>query len=157
MLRRYEMTGASQLMIERVKHEDVSKYGIVDCGGDNVAEGHFGRVQGMVEKPSLNDAPSDMAVVGRYILSKAIWPLLQKTPIGAGGEIQLTDAIAMLLKQAPVEAYCLTGKSHDCGDKIGYMKAFVEYGLRHKATGAVFRQWLKNDLQLSKQIAEEVM
>jgi UTP--glucose-1-phosphate uridylyltransferase len=90
-----------------------------------------------------------MAVVGRYVLSKEIWPLLRKTPVGAGGEIQLTDAIAMLLERSPVEAYALTGKSHDCGDKIGYMKAFVEYGLRHGATGPAFRHWLQHELTLS--------
>lgn len=146
MISRFTTTGASQLMIERVKHEDVSRYGVVDCGGRNLAEGGFGRVRGMVEKPAIDDAPSDMAVVGRYVLSKAIWPLLHKTPVGAGDEIQLTDAIAMLLEQSVVEAYCLTGKSHDCGDKIGYMKAFVEYGLRHNATGETFRQWLREEL-----------
>ncbi len=146
MISRFTTTGASQLMIERVKHEEVSRYGVVDCGGRNLAEGGFGRVRGMVEKPAVEDAPSDMAVVGRYVLSKAIWPLLHKTPVGAGDEIQLTDAIAMLLEQSVVEAYCLTGKSHDCGDKIGYMKAFVEYGLRHAATGDTFRQWLREEL-----------
>lgn len=145
MISRFTTTGASQLMIERVKHEDVSRYGVVDCGGENLAAGGFGRVRGMVEKPAVEDAPSDMAVVGRYVLSKAIWPLLHKTPVGAGDEIQLTDAIAMLLAQSPVEAYSLTGKSHDCGDKIGYMKAFVEYGLRHNATGESFRQWLRDE------------
>ena len=148
MINRFTSTGASQLMIERVAHEDVSRYGVVDCGGYNLSEGGFGLVRGMVEKPKVADAPSDMAVVGRYVLSKAIWPLLHKTPVGAGGEIQLTDAIAMLLEQSPVEAYCLTGKSHDCGDKIGYMKAFVEYGLRHGATGETFRHWLRDELVL---------
>lgn len=146
MISRFTTTGASQLMIERVNHEDVSRYGVVDCGGENLAAGGFGRVRGMVEKPAVEDAPSDMAVVGRYVLSKAIWPLLHKTPVGAGDEIQLTDAIAMLLEQSAVEAYSLTGKSHDCGDKIGYMKAFVEYGLRHNATGESFRQWLCDEL-----------
>jgi len=145
MISRFTTTGASQLMIERVAHEDVSRYGVVDCGGKNLPEGGFGRVRGMVEKPAMEEAPSDMAVVGRYVLSRAIWPLLHKTPVGAGDEIQLTDAIAMLLEQSEVEAYCLTGKSHDCGDKIGYMKAFVEYGLRHKATGESFRQWLRDE------------
>lgn len=146
MISRFTTTGASQLMIERVNHEDVSRYGVVDCGGENLAAGGFGRVRSMVEKPAVEDAPSDMAVVGRYVLSKAIWPLLHKTPVGAGDEIQLTDAIAMLLEQSAVEAYSLTGKSHDCGDKIGYMKAFVEYGLRHNATGESFRQWLCDEL-----------
>jgi UTP--glucose-1-phosphate uridylyltransferase len=157
MISRFTTTGASQLMIERVKHEDVSRYGVVDCGGRNLAEGGFGRVLGMVEKPAVQDAPSDMAVVGRYVLSKAIWPLLHKTPVGAGDEIQLTDAIAMLLEQSTVEAYSLTGKSHDCGDKIGYMKAFVEYGLRHKATGENFRQWIRDELVVEDALNEAAL
>lgn len=157
MIARFTTTGASQLMIERVAHEDVSRYGVVDCGGQNLAEGTFGQVHGMVEKPAVDDAPSDMAVVGRYVLSKAIWPLLHKTPVGAGAEIQLTDAIAMLLEQSPVEAYCLTGKSHDCGDKIGYMKAFVEYGMRHATTGASFRQWLQNEIAQVPALADAVL
>ena len=155
MINRFTLTGASQLMIEQVNHDDVSRYGVVDCGGENLPAGGFGQVQGMVEKPPVDEAPSDMAVVGRYVLSKAIWPLLHKTPVGAGGEIQLTDAIAMLLAREPVEAYALTGKSHDCGDKIGYMKAFVEYGLRHGATGPAFRHWLQHELAL-KPVAEVV-
>jgi UTP--glucose-1-phosphate uridylyltransferase len=162
MIQRFTATGASQLMIERVRHEDVSRYGVVDCGGKNLSAGAFGRILGMVEKPATEDAPSDMAVVGRYVLSKAIWPLLHKTPVGAGGEIQLTDAIDMLLTESTVEAYSLVGKSHDCGDKIGYMKAFVEYGLRHQATGETFRQWLQNDISLARKpvtgaLAEAVM
>nr|WP_318383903.1 UTP--glucose-1-phosphate uridylyltransferase GalU [uncultured Enterobacter sp.] len=157
MIDRFTTTGASQLMIERVAHEEVSRYGVVDCGGKNLAQGTFGQVRGMVEKPPVDDAPSDMAVVGRYVLSKAIWPLLHKTPVGAGDEIQLTDAIAMLLAQAPVEAYCLSGKSHDCGDKMGYMKAFVEYGMRHAATGAGFRQWLQSEIAQACAVAEEAI
>ena len=149
MLERFATTGISQLMIEKVQRDDVSRYGIVDCGGEQVDIGGTGRILGMVEKPAIDSAPSDMAVVGRYVLSKAIWPLLHSTPIGAGGEIQLTDAIAMLLQQAPVEAYRMVGKSHDCGDKIGYMKAFVEYGLRHTANGNSFQHWLKHELVLS--------
>ena len=84
-----------------------------------------------------------MAVVGRYIFSKDIWPLLAKTPIGAGGEIQLTDTIAMLMSSQAVEAYRIKGRSHDCGDKLGYLQTFVTYGLRHPKLGKDFAQFIK--------------
>ncbi len=86
---------------------------------------------------------SDVAVVGRYVLSADIWPLLAKTPPGAGDEIQLTDAIDMLIEKETVEAYHMKGKSHDCGNKLGYMQAFVEYGIRHKTLGDDFKAWLE--------------
>lgn len=144
MMRRFAATGASQLMVEQVAPEAVSRYGIVDCAGKPLSAGQSALLHGMVEKPAIDKAPSNMAMVGRYVLSKAIWPLLHKTPAGVGGEIQLTDAIAMLLALAPVEAYLMVGKSHDCGDKIGYIKAFMEYGLRHTTVGQPFRQWLQH-------------
>jgi len=84
-----------------------------------------------------------LAVVGRYVLSNAIWDLLEFTPPGAGDEIQLTDAIASLMKLETVEAFHMTGKSHDCGSKLGYMNAFVEYGLRDANLGADFRKHLE--------------
>ena len=86
----------------------------------------------VVEKPEQDEAPSNLAIVGRYVLTPEIWPHLRTTQPGAGDEIQLTDAISELLKTGEVDAFCMQGKSHDCGDKLGYMKAFVEYGLRHK-------------------------
>jgi UTP--glucose-1-phosphate uridylyltransferase len=82
--------------------------------------------------------------VGRYVFSASIWPLLAKTPLGAGGEIQLSDAIAMLLEKESVHAYHMVGKSHDCGHKMGYMKACVEYGLRHPELGEEFSQYLRS-------------
>ncbi len=97
----------------------------------------------VVEKPEVEDAPSNLAVVGRYVLSANIWALLEKTAPGAGDEIQLTDAIAALMAEESVEAFHMTGKSHDCGSKIGYMKAFVEYGVRHETRGKAFQSFLK--------------
>ncbi|EJS87606.1 UTP-glucose-1-phosphate uridylyltransferase, partial [Pasteurella multocida subsp. multocida str. Anand1_buffalo] len=97
----------------------------------------------IVEKPSLDKAPSNLAVVGRYVFSAAIWDLLEKTPIGVGDEIQLTDAIDMLIEKEVVEAFHMTGKSFDCGDKIGYMQAFVEYGLQHDKLGQQFKTYLQ--------------
>ncbi|WP_019210527.1 UTP--glucose-1-phosphate uridylyltransferase GalU [Yersinia massiliensis] len=146
MIKRFEDTGRSQIMVEPVPREDVSKYGIADCGHVDLAPGESTLMTAVVEKPSVEDAPSNLAVVGRYVFSKDIWPLLKKTPRGAGDEIQLTDAIAMLMEQEPVEAFHMTGKSHDCGDKLGYMKAFVTYGVRHTTEGENFAAWLKQQV-----------
>ncbi|MGL4905720.1 MAG: sugar phosphate nucleotidyltransferase, partial [Plesiomonas sp.] len=96
----------------------------------------------VVEKPAQDEAPSNLAVVGRYVLPQEIWSLLEKTPMGAGDEIQLTDAIAMLMETQQVEAYHIRGRSHDCGSKLGYMKAFVEYGMRHNELGEEFSDYL---------------
>ncbi|MEJ2763335.1 UTP--glucose-1-phosphate uridylyltransferase GalU [Photobacterium sp. MCCC 1A19761] len=143
MLKRFEATQASQIMVEPVPMEDVSKYGVVDCNGVSFGPGESQPLKALVEKPALEDAPSNLAVVGRYILSSTIWSKLAITPPGAGDEIQLTDAIAMLMTEEPVEAFHMSGKSHDCGDKLGYLKAFVEYGLRHDALGDEFALYLK--------------
>ncbi|HAT4915307.1 UTP--glucose-1-phosphate uridylyltransferase GalU [Serratia marcescens] len=143
MIQRFEATGCSQIMVEPVPEQDVSKYGVVDCAGATIAAGESAPMSAVVEKPSREEAPSNLAVVGRYVLSAAIWPLLEKTPPGAGDEIQLTDAIAMLMDEQTVEAFHMSGKSHDCGDKLGYMKAFVQYGLRHATEGEDFSRWLK--------------
>jgi UTP--glucose-1-phosphate uridylyltransferase len=140
MIARYRATFASQIMVAPVPEEDVNKYGIADCGGVDIAPGDSAKIKAMVEKPDVGEAPSNLAVVGRYVLSEKIWRLLAKTPAGAGDEIQLTDAIDMLIEQDTVEAFNMTGKSHDCGDKLGYMNAFVEYGLRDAKLGADFKQ-----------------
>ncbi len=144
MIHRFEQTGMSQIMVEPVN--DVTAYGVVDCQGADLQPGQSAAMFGVVEKPKAEDAPSNLAIVGRYVLSADIWPLLSKTPAGAGGEIQLTDSIAMMMENSQVEAYHLMGKSHDCGNKLGYMQAFVEYGLRHPAYGDEFKAWLKAQL-----------
>lgn len=146
MLQRFDETGFSQIMVEPVPEQDVSKYGVVDCAGATIAVGESAPMTAVVEKPAREDAPSNLAVVGRYVLAADIWPLLEKTPPGAGNEIQLTDAIAMLMDEQTVEAFHMSGKSHDCGDKLGYMKAFVQYGLRHGSEGENFSRWLKQTL-----------
>ncbi|MGV3344254.1 UTP--glucose-1-phosphate uridylyltransferase GalU [Enterobacteriaceae bacterium LUAb1] len=145
MLRRFDETGRGQIMVEPV--DDVTAYGVVDCKGVSLTPGNSVPMAGVVEKPEIFAAPSNLAVVGRYVLPAEIWPLLAKTPLGAGGEIQLTDSIAMLMEKETVEAYHLKGKSHDCGNKLGYMQAFVEYGLRHHALGADFRAWLDGSVK----------
>jgi UTP--glucose-1-phosphate uridylyltransferase len=131
MVRNYMKTQTAQIMVEPVAWEDVSKYGVVDCLGAELEVGGTAALSGLQEKPSVDSAPSNMAVVGRYVLPAAIWGLLEKTQPGAGGEIQLTDAIDGLLTFAQVDAYRIVGKSHDCGNKLGYMKAQVEYALQH--------------------------
>ncbi|RTF82779.1 UTP--glucose-1-phosphate uridylyltransferase [Serratia marcescens] len=141
MLQRFDETGYSQIMVEPVPEQDVSKYGVVDCAGATIAAGESAPMTAVVEKPAREDAPSNLAVVGRYVLAADIWPLLEKTPPGAGDEIQLTDAIAELLKRKPVEATELVGESFNCGEKLGYLRAFVTYGLRHPTQGKAFREW----------------
>ncbi|WP_404338771.1 UTP--glucose-1-phosphate uridylyltransferase GalU [Pseudoalteromonas mariniglutinosa] len=130
MISRFEQTGESQIMVEPVSHDEVDKFGVVDLGDEKIKQGQSAAILNMVEKPAVDDAPSNLAVVGRYVLSKNIWPMLAKTPAGAGDEIQLTDAIAMLMEKETVNAYAMKGKSHDCGSKLGYLKAIVEFALR---------------------------
>ncbi|MFC3031869.1 UTP--glucose-1-phosphate uridylyltransferase GalU [Pseudoalteromonas fenneropenaei] len=147
MVARFKQTGASQIMVEPVAHQDVDKFGIADIGNVALKPGDSADLQSVVEKPALEDAPSNLAVVGRYVLSKSLWPLLAKTPLGAGGEIQLTDAIAMLMQEEQVQAYAMKGKSHDCGSKIGYLCANVEYALRRPEFAADLKAHLTNLLQ----------
>lgn len=144
MIRLFESDGANQVMVEAVPQERVGSYGVVDLGGDPLAVGHSAPMRAIVEKPEPSEAPSNLAVVGRYVFSPEIWDLLEFTPPGAGGEIQLTDTIGALMKLEPVNAYYMKGRSHDCGSKLGYMMANIEYGLRHPQLGSDFRQYLKS-------------
>lgn len=131
MAANFRASGVSQVMVEKVPQDKVSSYGIADINGEALAQGEQAPIRALVEKPSVEDAPSDLAVVGRYVFTNKLWPLLKITPPGAGDEIQLTDAMAMLLEKEPVNAYYMKGKSHDCGNKVGYVKAFIEYANRH--------------------------
>lgn len=143
MIARFKETGNSQIMVAPVAKEDVSSYGVVDCAGEELVPAGTAKIVNIVEKPAVEDAPSNFAVVGRYIFSAEIWDLLAKTPIGVGDEIQLTDAIDMLIEEQDVEAFHMTGKTFDCGDKLGYMEAFVEYSLNHDKFGGEFKDYLK--------------
>ncbi|MEJ6519177.1 UTP--glucose-1-phosphate uridylyltransferase GalU [Shewanella bicestrii] len=143
MVNLYDETQVGQIMVEGVPHHLVNQYGIADVNGHDLQPGESEPLVELVEKPAVDEAPSNLAVVGRYVLPAAIWPLLAKTPAGAGDEIQLTDAIAMLMKEETVNAYYMQGKSHDCGNKQGYMRANVEYALRHSEIGDDFAQYLK--------------
>ncbi len=143
MLRLFDANGESQIMVEPVPMEMVSSYGVADVNGHTLTPGSSAPMTQVVEKPPVDEAPSNMAVVGRYVLSAEIWNLLELTPAGAGDEIQLTDAIAMLMDKETVNAFHMTGKSHDCGSKLGFMKANVEYATRHPELGKAFKKYLK--------------
>ena len=131
----------SVLGVEEVDPSDTDKYGIVDTGGD---KGKVARVEAIVEKPKPSKAPSNLAVVGRYLLRPTIFDELEKIGAGAGGEIQLTDGIARLMKKEDVFAYRFTGKRYDCGSKLGYLQATVEYGMKHPKLGKAFRSYLQD-------------
>jgi UTP--glucose-1-phosphate uridylyltransferase len=137
---RYLESGGSIIGVQQVSRSETGSYGIV-ASEDPSAE--FSRIRRMVEKPKPADAPSDLGVVGRYLLSGSIFRRLQKVGRGAGGEIQLTDGIASLLDDEPVYAYRFEGKRYDCGSKLGYLEATVEYGLRHAELGERFGQYLE--------------
>jgi UTP--glucose-1-phosphate uridylyltransferase len=130
----------SILGVEKINKEDTDKYGIVKASmdGDNT-----GKIEEIVEKPKPEVAPSNLAVVGRYILSPRIFEILEGTGKGAGGEIQLTDAIAELLKEEDVLAYEFNGRRYDCGSKLGYLTATVEYALKHPELGGEFLHYLR--------------
>nr|WP_260293599.1 UTP--glucose-1-phosphate uridylyltransferase GalU [Sedimenticola hydrogenitrophicus] len=139
----YKELHASVLGIERIDPGMTQRYGIIKTDGGN---NRVFNVNGIIEKPHPDVAPSDLAVVGRYLLRPEIFGFLEKTERGAGGEIQLTDAIAMLLKEQAVVAYEFDGKRFDCGDKLGYLKATVEYALNHAELGDAFREYLKSKI-----------
>lgn len=141
MIERYSATGAAQIMVESVPDNLVDQYGIVDV--ENIpSEGQSEIMNGIVEKPAIGAAPSNLSVIGRYILPARIMQLLEKTPRGAGNEIQLTDAIAMLQKELPIEAYRMQGETFDCGSKLGYLKAVLHYGVSHPQLGEEFKRMI---------------
>lgn len=142
MISRYESSQAAQIMVEAVPDYLVDQYGIVDVK-QSPNEGESIVMQGIVEKPAIGSAPSNLSVVGRYILPAKIMQLLENTPKGAGNEIQLTDAIAMLQETDTVEAYRMQGQTFDCGSKLGYLKAVLHYGVAHPKLGLEFKQLIQ--------------
>ena len=142
MIQRFDVSKAAQIMVEAVPDHLVDQYGIVDvtrlpCEGESIV------MQGIVEKPALGTAPSNLSVVGRYILPAKIMQLLEQTPQGAGNEIQLTDAIAALQKIEAIEAYRMQGQTFDCGSKLGYLKAVLHYGIAHPQLGDDFKKLIQ--------------
>ena len=139
----YEQTGSSVLGCQQVPDEKVSSYGIV-AGEPDAKNDRLLRVHDMVEKPELKDAPSHFAVLGRYIIKPEIFDILENTKPGKGGEIQLTDALKVLAKLDAVYAYNFEGQRYDLGDKLGFLKATVEFALRREDLGEPFRAYLKD-------------
>ena len=133
--------GGSVLGVQTVPKQDTDKYGIVTLEREIAAR--LGKISHIVEKPKPDKAASTLAVVGRYLLSAGIFEDLAKIGKGAGGEIQLTDGIARLMQREPVYAFEFAGKRYDCGSKLGYLQATVEYGLKHPGLGADFAAYLK--------------
>jgi UTP--glucose-1-phosphate uridylyltransferase len=143
MIQAFNEHSAAQIMVEKVPVEHVDRYGIADCKGIEPIAGESIAVQKMVEKPSQRNAPSDLAIVGRYVLPARVMDLLINTPTGAGGEIQLTDALDQLLTEQTVEAYRMIGKTYDCGNKLGYLQANMVYGLQHPETAEGLKKFLQ--------------
>jgi len=135
----YDYYQCSVLGVQDVPREDTRSYGIV--AARHLAE-RLEQVHAIVEKPQPADAPSTLAVVGRYILTPRIFHYLERVTPGSGGEIQLTDGIAALMQEQQILAYRYDGKRYDCGSKLGYLQAMVEFGLRHPEVGAEFSAWL---------------
>jgi UTP--glucose-1-phosphate uridylyltransferase len=145
MVKRFHETGHSQVLVHSMPREHLPEYSVISCDDVVAKAGDSALIESFIEKPQdLSQIDSDLAAVGRYVLSADIWPLLEKTEPGAWGRIQLTDAIASLVDHQPVDALYLTGDSFNCGRKLGYMQAFVTYGLRNGKFGKDFREKIKS-------------
>lgn len=138
MIKVYEEVGGPVIALEEVPWTDVSKYGIV--GG--VLEGNSYRINHLVEKPAREEAPSNLAIIGRYILTPDIFDVLENLGIGAGGEMQLTDALRELLKKRPIYGYLIKGRRYDAGDKLGFLKATVDFALKNNEVSDDFRAYI---------------
>lgn len=141
LMEQYEATGGTVIGCQVVKPERVSSYGIID--GKKINDKGLIKVNDMVEKPSIAEAPSRVAALGRYVIMPEVFEVLEQTTPGKGGEIQLTDALRVMAHAGNVYAYCFDGKRYDTGDKLGFLKATVEYALRRDDLGDAFRTYLK--------------
>jgi len=140
----FQETQCSVIATQVVEGKAISAYGVMDV---KPADGRFGgrlfEIKNMVEKPKLEEAPSNLAIIGRYLLTPRIFDVLENTPTGSGGELQLTDGMRLLLKEEKIYAYVYEGRRHDAGDKLGFLKATVEYALKREDLGTPFREYLK--------------
>jgi UTP--glucose-1-phosphate uridylyltransferase len=145
MVEVFDQTQCSVLATQIIEGKMISSYGVLDV--KPVAGSRFGErlyeIKNMVEKPKVEDAPSNLAIIGRYILTPAIFDCLAETPTGAGGELQLTDGMRLLLQKEKMYAYVYEGRRHDTGDKLGFLKATVEFALKREDLGQPFREYLK--------------
>ena len=146
LIHAYNETHSSVVAVMEVPHEDTSRYGVIDSepAGNDQDHGRLFRVKGLVEKPDPADAPSNLAIIGRYVLTPKIFEKLEQTQRGAGGEIQLTDAIEALMQEQEVYAYAFEGTRYDAGTTMGWLKASVELALQRPDLSAEFRDYLRN-------------
>ena len=143
LIEAYRRTHASVVAVRAVPHEQTRRYGVVDVRERDAGDARLLHLKGIVEKPSPDAAPSDLAVIGRYVLTPKIFEKLEQTPTGAGGEIQLTDAIRALMAEQEVDAYEFDGRYHDAGTTMGWLKASVELALDRPEIGGELRTYLK--------------
>jgi len=142
MMRVFEEKQCSVIATQIVEGPAISAYGVLDAKAAD-SNGRLYRVHNMVEKPALKDAPSKLAIIGRYILTPSVFDRLTEIQVGSGGELQLTDGIRLLLKQEKVYAYVYEGKRHDTGDKLGFLKATVEFALKREDLGGPLKEYLR--------------
>lgn len=142
MAKVFEETGKSVILTEEVPESKVSSYGVVDP--ESGTDGEYFKLKGIIEKPDVSEAPSNHAVVGRYVLKPEIFDYLEETKPGKGGEIQLTDAIIELINNDGMVSYKMQNEHYDTGDKLGFLKATVHMGLKHEKLNDDFREYLKN-------------
>ena len=141
----HEETGASVIATQVVEGDMISSYGVIDAKPvEGKWKGRLFEIKGMVEKPKREDAPSNLAIIGRYILTPRIFECLEQTPLGKGGELQLTDGMRELLKHEKIYGFTFEGKRHDTGDKLGFLKATVEFALKRPDLGGPMREYLRN-------------
>ena len=139
----YEATGSGAIHVERVPREDISSYGVIDIEPNvSLGDGIY-QVRDLVEKPPREEAPSDLAIIGRYVLTPEVFESIEAIEPGSGGEIQLTDALKHLLRNRPIYGYRFEGTRYDAGDKLGFLKATVEFALHRHDLGGAFREYLK--------------
>ena len=145
MIEVYEETGASVIATQVVEGPGISAYGVLDAKPvEGRWNGRLFEIKNLVEKPKPNEAPSNLAIIGRYILTPRVFEMLEKTPKGAGGELQLTDGLKQLLNEEKMYGFVFDGVRHDTGDKLGFLKATVEFALKRQDLGSEFRRYLKD-------------
>ena len=143
MMNVFEEKQCSVIATQKIAGKAISAYGVLDVTPVDGYNGRLFEIKNMVEKPKFEEAPSDLAIIGRYILTPTVFQTLSETPLGTGGELQLTDGMRILLKKEKMYAYVYEGRRHDTGDKLGFLKATVEFALKRKDLGDPFREYLK--------------
>jgi UTP--glucose-1-phosphate uridylyltransferase len=143
MMKVFEQTQSSVIATQIVEGKAISAYGVLDVKPVAGQEGRLFEILNMVEKPKFEDAPSNLAIIGRYILTPAIFDVLERTPTGTGGELQLTDALQLLLKKEKMYGYVYEGTRHDAGDKLGFLKATIEFALKREDLGGPLKEYLR--------------